>query len=332
MERTGWIPAIGVAAALLSARAYADDVAAPRALFDKGLAEMQAGRYESGCPRLGESYRLDPRPGTLFTLAECEAKRGRIATAVARYSEYLSLYDRMPPEQRAKQLDRNTISARQKAALSPKVPELTLILPKDAPRGTVVKRDDVVLDAPSLGIGLPVDPGDHVVTTQAPGGPETPRHVTVKAGEHPVIELEVQPPGPIAAAAAPADETLKPAGSSRRTIAYVVGGVGVAEIAVGAITGGLMLSKKGAINSGCRDGSDGVKLCTPDGAAAGQSAKTLGAVSSVGFALGLAGAGAAVVLIVTDPGPDAGRAPSSVALGVIGAGPGGAMIGARGSW
>ncbi len=36
-------------------------------------AEGHAGRaLDTGCPQLRESYRLDPAPGTLFTLAECE--------------------------------------------------------------------------------------------------------------------------------------------------------------------------------------------------------------------------------------------------------------------
>ena len=42
-------------------------------------------------PRFAESHRLDPRPGTLFALASCEEKRGRLAAAVRIYDEYLAL-------------------------------------------------------------------------------------------------------------------------------------------------------------------------------------------------------------------------------------------------
>ena len=52
----------------IAAPAAAQDVASAEALFDRGLAGMRAGNYEVGCPALSESYRLDPRPGTLFTL------------------------------------------------------------------------------------------------------------------------------------------------------------------------------------------------------------------------------------------------------------------------
>src|ERR1700733_1971568 len=78
-----------------SAASAQQDLAAAEALFNRGLADMTAGKYDTGCPAIGESYRLDPRPGTLFTVAECESKWGHYATASARYDDYLSLYSRL---------------------------------------------------------------------------------------------------------------------------------------------------------------------------------------------------------------------------------------------
>jgi tetratricopeptide (TPR) repeat protein len=95
--------------------AAAQDVAAAEALFDRGVEEMKAGRYEKGCPALAESYRIDPRPGALFTLAECENKRGKIATAVARYEEYLRLVATLAPAQIERQRERIDIANKQKA-------------------------------------------------------------------------------------------------------------------------------------------------------------------------------------------------------------------------
>jgi len=56
--------------------AMGQDSAASEALFNKGVGDMEAGNYQSACPALAESNRLDPRAGTLFALAECEAKIG----------------------------------------------------------------------------------------------------------------------------------------------------------------------------------------------------------------------------------------------------------------
>src|SRR5690606_15567731 len=94
-------------ACLLAERpAGAQDIAAAEALFDKGVADMKAGRHETGCKAIAESQRLDPRPGTLFTLATCEAAWGRIATAVSRYGDYLAVYARLPDDKKAAQLER----------------------------------------------------------------------------------------------------------------------------------------------------------------------------------------------------------------------------------
>src|SRR5580658_10162383 len=134
--------AIGLASGLLTwavvvGPAHAGDSGAADE-FSYGLAEMLAGRYATGCPAIEASYKLDPRPGTLFTLAECENKRGRVATAVARYVDYLSAYARLTSEQQQKQGKREQTAQSQKAALEPQVPRLTLSLPPGAPAGVVV--------------------------------------------------------------------------------------------------------------------------------------------------------------------------------------------------
>ena len=77
-----------LAATLVSSAAWpalaAGPVDAAKALFDRGVEQLEAGHFNRACPAIEKSYQLDPRPGTLFTLAECEAKRGRLATAVQR--------------------------------------------------------------------------------------------------------------------------------------------------------------------------------------------------------------------------------------------------------
>jgi hypothetical protein len=108
------------------------------AQFKYGLAEMLAGRYATGCPALETSYRLDPRAGTLFTLAECLRKAGKTSSALASYDEYLSLYARMTPEQRATQRERVAIATEERAALMdreprPVVPEPPPPTPAPAP-------------------------------------------------------------------------------------------------------------------------------------------------------------------------------------------------------
>src|SRR5690242_9942096 len=97
--RTCIFALVFASSAIAFAQTTPDEVTAA-AQFDRGLAEMKAGHYDIACPALAESQRLDPRPGTLFTLAECESRAGRIATAVAHYEDYLARFAKMTPDQK----------------------------------------------------------------------------------------------------------------------------------------------------------------------------------------------------------------------------------------
>src|SRR6185369_9862964 len=114
---------VGLAFATGPAAAAAPDPA--ETLFNRGVAQMEAGAYEDACPAIEQSYKLDPRPGTLFALADCEAKRGRLATAVTRYDDYIALYATLPADKKSKQGNREKLAREQRALLGPLVPELT---------------------------------------------------------------------------------------------------------------------------------------------------------------------------------------------------------------
>jgi hypothetical protein len=295
---------------LLVGSASAQEDAAAEALFNKGLSEMEAGRYTTACPTLKESQRLDPRMGTLFTLAECEAKGGMIASAVSHYDEYLRLFARLAPAQKATQAGREKVSSAQKAALSPHVPHVTLML-RDAPAGTTVKWDDMVFNLPALGVPLPVNPGEHVVTTQVPGSAAVVTRVTIDKGERKQVELKLGPREQPRESAAPSNVAQAPAapaaarnaeeadtgtsGSSRTTWMYGAAGVGAVGIVAGSITGVMVLGKKNTIEDNCTG-----TRCNAEGKDAADGAQSLGLVSTIGFGVGIAGLATAAVLLLTD--------------------------------
>jgi hypothetical protein len=343
---------------LVPGAALAQDVASAEALFNKGLEDMKAGKFDTGCPAIEESLRLDPRPGTLFTLAECHAKAGHLASAVARYQDYLELFARLTPDQQQKQRGRDKIAAAKKAELGPDVPQLTLVLPPGAPRDLVVERDGVLLAAPALGIALPVDPGDHVVTTRAPGGPLSQQRFALARGEKKSLTLVVElpppepppppkplpppPPPPLPPPVAvvplpprpPPPPPPKPASTARRTAAYAAGTFGVAGAIVGGIFGGLTLAKKTVITANCTG-----LICNHDGKAAADSAQILGAVSTAGFIAAGAGLGAGVVLLLTEPAQGQGALSRTTPAGrwasarvEVQARPDGAVLGLGGAW
>jgi len=263
-------------------------------LYDRGLAEMQAGRYANGCPLLAESYRLDPQPGALFTEAECEAKWGRIASALAHYEEYLVVYARLPESEQRAQQARQSAAIAQKIALGPQVPHLTVRLATSAPKETIVERDGRLVDRSQLGAPVPVDPGEHVVIARAPGRAEQRQSVVLSAGETKQVELAVAPP----TAALPAATTPKPVERpvSHGGLAYVVGAVGIAGLAAGGITAGLAASKKATIDDNC----DG-RFCNQDGLDAATAAQSFATASNISFGVGLVGVAASAVLLLTEP-------------------------------
>lgn len=330
MPRRSPIPllALTLAASLALLRpARAQDVAAAEKLFDRGLADMEAGLYETGCRALGESHRLDPRPGTLFTLAMCEERWGHIATAVTRYGDYLGVFDRLPEDRRATQGQRPTIARTRRAKLAPEVPELTLVLPPGAPPGTAVKRDGQVLAAAALGMGLPVDPGEHLVSTDTPGGGTWELRFTLARGEKKTVGLEVRHGGARSSASAP------PAGSSSLQVAgWTTGGVGLAGVAAGAILGGLALGRKATVSAHCGGDPKDPKGCDQDGLDAVGAVKGLGAGSTVAFSVGLAGVTTGAVLLLVGrrkPTPATGL---RLEPGLVAAGPGGFALGVRGGF
>jgi hypothetical protein len=242
----------GCVSALLASpsAAWANDVSDADDYFTKGAAHFDAKRYNQGCPLLEKSYRLDPQGGALFMLAQCEEARGRIATALARFDEYLAFYDHLPPAKRARQGDRDRQARAAQKRLAPEVPLLTVELPPTAPSGTAVKRNGHKIDPDTLGKARPVDPGEYVVTTHAPDGGVSKAWITLDKREKRGLVLNLPPPmtkQPVTSTR-PFDASASPAAEAAHRRAWLIGG-GISLAVVGLGTGiGLSLASnaKGA--------------------------------------------------------------------------------------
>lgn len=306
---------LGVAGALAVSAwpsvALADDGGTAQALFDKAVADLEQGNVKAACPAFAESQRIDPRPGTLFALADCEVALGRLASALGHYHEYLGWVSRLSEDSQQRHAERVTLAKTQVEALEPKVPKLALALSPSAPSGTVVERDGVPLQGAALGVALPIDPGEHVIVTHAPGLAEERITITLAAGESKRLEVPVKPAPVAPPPASPAVEpTSRPAterpnddGASQRTLGYVAGGVGIAGVLVGSITGLLVLDRKATVNDECKPDPNS---CTKEGVEAADSGQSLATVSTIAFAVGVAGVATGVTLILTAP-DDKGR-------------------------
>jgi hypothetical protein len=279
-------------------------------LFDKGMELMNAGQFGAACPSIERSQTLDPRPGTLFTLAECEAKRGRIARAYARYDEYLALFEGLPADRKAKQGDRPRVAREQRFALAKRVPTLKIVLPARVPRGMVVARDEVRFDPNLGGFAVPVEPGTHSVSASAPGMKPWTQSIDVPEGASIVLVVPAldTPPavpgdlGPLAPAAPAApEEAPRP---TQRIVGGVLGGAGIAGVIVASVLGVMAKSRwKSALDAG---------HCLPDGTGCDPVAKgrvddatsaagRLADGSTAGFVVGGAALVAGIVTFATAP-------------------------------
>lgn len=170
--------------------AFADDPAAAKEIFKNALEAYKKKDYATACPAFAESYQLDPRPGTLFSMADCEYHWEHIATAAAYYDDFLRIVANTKSEkERLKYLDRTKKAQKKKDELSKIVPELTLVLPPEAPADVRMTRNGEALTAASLGLPLPVDPGEQVITVQLGTGQFNELRITLKQGEKQLVEL-----------------------------------------------------------------------------------------------------------------------------------------------
>ena len=278
---------------------FADDANQAQALFDQGVAAMTAGRFDEACPSLAQSDKLDPKAGTLFTLAECEAKRGRIASAVDDYDAYLKRVGDMNAKQRLNHRDREQKAQAELATLRPQVPELTLALPPKTPEGVRVTRDGQLLAVTALNVATRLDPGAHRITVEAPAAPAVDYNVTLKLGEKRVLLLDGRPEqvaatsaepatlGPVTPSLVPNPNSDPAVASSSHTLAFVVGGVGIAGLATGAVLGGIALGKKGTIDDHCHDDGAGHSLCDATGKSAADAGRSYAFGSTVAFGVGV---------------------------------------------
>lgn len=86
-------------------------------LFQKAVKDMQEGRYDEACEALDASLKLEQKPGTLYALADCEATRGHTADALARFTKYLELFDKMKGKDKEKHAERAAVAKEQKRKL-----------------------------------------------------------------------------------------------------------------------------------------------------------------------------------------------------------------------
>lgn len=317
-----------IAATTTTLHAQAPDVAS--SLFQQARTKMEAGDFTAACPLLDESYRQDPKPGTLFTLANCRDRQGKLATASGRYGEYIRLVDAMgQPAERKRHAERRTIAEQRIKELEREVPTVKLVWQGGFPQDLKVRIDNVELSPTTMNLALPFDPGEHVIVLQRPGVADFSRRLELKQASSVVVDLSTweNPKSPGAVDANVTD--VQPTGSHpRRKAGFVLLGVGGAGIAFGAVMGTLAVLEKQTVDEHC-NGPEGYD-CDATGLEAVDKMRTYVNPSTIGFIAGGVLAATGLVLVLTAP-PSSPEKAAALQLRVRGA-PGQGFVGLAGTF
>ncbi|HEY4014084.1 MAG TPA: hypothetical protein VGM06_12150 [Polyangiaceae bacterium] len=207
-----------------------------------------------------------------------------------------------------------------------RIEEVTLDMPtvlfeaRDAD-GSDISAAKVTMDGEELadrldGVPLAVDPGPHAFVFEAPNRPPVEKRLVIRVGEKGRVEaITFAGPPALPPLEAPFGLTPLPAAprsefDAQKAMAFVVLGIGIGGLGVGAAFGLAAMSKRDDAERACPG------LCAdPSGVAAWSDAKTDGNMSTVTFIAGGVLAATGIVLWATAPGSPASRAQVGVGPG-----------------
>jgi len=261
---------LAVVGMLVSPTASAQtDSATARVLFDEARQLAKNLQYEAACPKFEESYRLDPGMGTLFNLADCWEHIGRTASAWARFLEVAD------DAARTNESEREHIARSRADALLPKLSRVLVKVDSKDP-GLDVVRDGHSLGSAQWGTAVPIDPGEHALEAKAPGKKNWSTTFVVTA-QSPTVTVVVPPledevtgapsvsapskvvpvsePQTQPSLVAPTIRDLNHSSRGQSTAGWVIGGVGVAGLALGAVFGLEVRSNNDKADSVCPSGN-----------------------------------------------------------------------------
>lgn len=237
---------------IASAGTSAEDEERAALLFEQAKAKMAQGKYDEACATFERSVELKRGAGTMFNLAECLTKQGKVASARALFVEVAETTRELG------QPERTRVAEQRASELLPRLFRLSIEL-EEPVDGLRVTLDGDELSEKQLSSAQPVDPGTHVVEASAPGKRSWKMSLGIPTGAGnselviPALE-ELPAPGPVAKAspqepiaagersasipdAGPVEQDAGGPSTGRRVLTYGMAGLGVLGIAGGVAMG-----------------------------------------------------------------------------------------------
>ena len=287
--------ALGTAS--LPARADAPtpaDLRKARSQFQRGIELEQASNWSEALQQFREVGAVRMTPQVRFHIAYCEEQLGRLVTALGGYELALGEADQVGPD-----FKREVDTAI--TGLRARIPKLVIDRGTNA-EAALVQLDGVDLGGNSVGVEVPLDPGPHNVTANAPGYLQFTTTAELKEREVTHVTLDLTPePEPALEERPPVKQVIvvAPPPAPNRTIPYVVGGVGIAALATSGVLFALRQSNYSELKRACPDPN----ACPESNRDTYNRVKTYSVVTPIVAVVGVAAIGAATLLIVFEKKP-----------------------------
>jgi hypothetical protein len=270
--------------------ARAGDVQQAEALYQEGRALLSAGHIDRACQKFAESQAMDPATGTLLNLAACRQRQGKLASAWAAFTKAEAAADH---DGRA---DRVRFAREQRALIEPRLSYVTIHAPFPAAFSLEVRLDDQIVPRDALGKPLPVDPGTHLISADAPRSVPFRRQVEVAGdGARIAVTVAFDPPADgagVSGTTAGVSGTTAEQGSRRFSVPVVVAaGVGAAGLVAGTVLGLRTFSLADQRTHECT-----LDECSKRGLELERSARQSAIMADVAFGVALVGLGTAAYL------------------------------------
>jgi len=318
-----------------------------------GLASMKQKAYGEAIAELNQAYDLGHDFTVLYDIGQAYVAMDQPVFAVKMFKKYLVEGGKQVPASRRKEVE-TTIAAQQR-----RIASVTVRASLD---GVVVRVDGLVVGKTPLPAPLELGAGPHFLAASAEGFRPWDIPLDLAGGERRDLEIrlepsEAAPARPVAITPVPAapaavtipqpepspvqpllvettmpDPLAAPAAApfpTRKVVAYVLGGVGIAALAVGGTYGVAAITNRRDSDAACPQNQ-----CSQAGVDLNNQAKTAARIADIGIGVGLVGVAVATYLLLRPAQPDSAPATAS-APGMrlaAGVGPHHAAVALRGSW
>jgi hypothetical protein len=274
---------------VMAAPAAASDLATARKLFEEGIKLEEAGNWSGALAKFRDVAKVRTNHIVRFHIALCLEKTGKLVDALSEFSFAKVLAEK----EGGTDADLTIANATKHIdALRARVPSVQVKKPRE---GAVLRIDgaSALFDAT-----LPLDPGEHAIEVRVESYKPFMKTVTLIEGvRDPVIVEATLEPMPVVVAPPPPPKPVLVDTPPDRTVAYVVGGLGVASLIGAGVFYGLRASTLSDLDATCKNRAD----CDPDKRALDDRGRSYTLAGNVLLGVGVAAVATSVVLVLVQP-------------------------------